>query len=129
MAEHTEDQAESVAVREFSGACAPVLDPEGPGGRRGLGNQQRSSRIQKLELALAGFTDCIHSGRIQVIGGSEMNCLRILNPEGRRVGIRRLKNALTFCIIAATGLKPSDELPELAQQNKILVLRTFAEQP
>ena len=61
-----------VTVREFisldSGPDFEVLQ-----GQEGLENEIRSPRIQKLGMALAGFTGYIHPDRVQIFGSSEMH--------------------------------------------------------
>ncbi|HYK91726.1 MAG TPA: HPr(Ser) kinase/phosphatase [Acidobacteriota bacterium] len=127
MAELAEDQTEIVTVREFVDARSLGLDMEVLEGHQGLGNQIRSPRIQKLGLALAGYAGYLHPGRVQVIGGSEMNYLRILDPEDRVTAIRRLGGQGISCIIITRGLQPQEELLELARQERIPVLRTSAQ--
>src|SRR6185369_2837479 len=51
----------------------------------------RVPRIQKLGLALAGFTHYVHEGRVQVVGQSELLYLGQLSSEERREAIRRLE--------------------------------------
>ena len=48
-------------------------------------------RIQKLGLALAGFTNYIHTGRLQIVGQSEIWYLGQLEPEKRAEAIRHLE--------------------------------------
>ncbi len=127
MAEHTEDLAAAVTVQEFSDAPSLGLDMEVLAGHEGLRNEITSPRIQKLGLALAGFTDYLHPGRVQVVGGSEMNFLEMLEPAGRGSAIRRLQRSSISCIVITRGLKPPDELLELADQEKIPLLRTTAQ--
>jgi HPr kinase/phosphorylase len=126
MAEHTGGQAQSVTVLEFSGARALGLDLVVLEGHDGMGNEIRSPRIQKLGLALAGFAGYIHPGRVQVLGASEMNYLRILAPEARSVAIRRLHGQGITCIVVTKGLEPPNELLQLARDDRIPVLRTSA---
>src|SRR5215831_18323738 len=49
-------------------------------GRAGLRNVIDLSRVQRPGLALTGYTDYIRYGRVQIVGGSEINYLRKLSP-------------------------------------------------
>ncbi len=124
MAEPAADQAETVTVRDISSAGALGLDMEVLAGHEGLGNQINSPRIQKLGLALAGFTSYVHPGRVQVIGGSETNYLLTLDTGERANAIRRLSALGISCIVITRGLKPADKLLELGCREKIPILAT-----
>src|SRR5258708_19345122 len=52
-------------------------------GRAGLDRKISSARIQKPGLALTGFTEHLHSERVQVFGNTEISYLRTL-PESRQ---------------------------------------------
>jgi HPr kinase/phosphorylase len=126
MAEQTGERAGVVTVRELSGGAPLGLELEVLEGHEGLGNEIVSPRIQKLGLALAGFTGYIHTGRVQVIGGSEMNYLRMLGPSGCGPAIRRLHGQGISCIVVTRGIRPPDQILELGRQDKIPVLLTPA---
>jgi HPr kinase/phosphorylase len=121
--EGLEEEAGSVTVREFFESPNTTLDLDVLGGRDGLDNQIRSTRIQKLGMALAGFIDYIDPGCVQVIGVSEANYLQALDTEARIAAIRRLKNRKICCILITTGLDVPDGLLELSFEEKIPILR------
>jgi HPr kinase/phosphorylase len=124
MANHDEGMPESVTVREFSAARSLGLDLQILEGSEGLGNRIRSSRIQKLGLALAGLAEYVRPEEVQVFGGSELNYLRILSTEKRRSAISRLKSQSICCVIITRGLEPPVELLDLARSDEIPILRT-----
>lgn len=126
MPEQKADHEARVTVREFYRAPELGLDLELLEGFEGLDNQIRSPRIQKLGLALAGFTDYIHSDRLQILGGSEINYLRILDAHSRTIALQRLDGQGICCIIITKGLEPPKELLDLARREKIPVLRSPA---
>lgn len=85
-----------------------------------------SERVQKLGLALAGFPDYIHSGRIQMIGKSEVAFLSTMDPEGRRRALANLSPDLIACILVTKGISPPSELIEFCQSNDLPLLSTSA---
>ena len=48
-------------------------------GSRGLGREILAPRVQKPALALAGYLDQIHPGRVQVLGNAEIGYLKGLD--------------------------------------------------
>ena len=90
MAESMPDQRQGVTVREFAEAPESGLNLEILQGDEGMSNWIRSPRIQKLGLALAGFAGYLHPHRIQILGGSEINYLQILEPAARDAALERL---------------------------------------
>ncbi len=126
MPERMPQEPETVTVREFASANETNLHFEILQGREGMGNRIRSPRIQKLGLALAGFTDYIHPDRVQVMGASEINYLRMLDVGARSAALGRLAGMNLCCIILLKGLDAPEGLVELGEREKIPVLRTRA---
>lgn len=125
MSVKAEEQQESVTVEEFALAGDLGLNLEIIQGE-GIKNEIRSPRIQKLGLALAGFTGYIHRDRVQVLGGSEVNYLQILGDAERVSAIHRLRHQEICCIVVTKGLDPPKELLALAREEKIPILRSPA---
>jgi HPr kinase/phosphorylase len=111
-----------VTVREFIAGPTLGLDFEIVQGQ-GLDNEIRSARIQKLGMALAGFTGYVHPDRLQVFGSSEQNYLRAMDPEARSLAIQRLRRHKICCIVVTKGLEVPDELIKLSGEEKIPILR------
>jgi HPr kinase/phosphorylase len=126
MAAREPGRREVLTVGEFSQAPELGLDLEVLQGEAGMDNIIRSARIQKLGLALAGFTGYIHSDRVQFLGGSEFNYLRRLDPEGRRAALQCLSGQEVCCIVITKGLEAPPELLALAGAEKIPILRSTA---
>ncbi len=124
IAKSSEERVEGVTVREFAESPQTALDLEIWESYEGLENEIRSTRIQKLGMALAGFTDYIDPSCIQVIGVSEADYLKALDSEERVKAVRRLRNHSICCILVTTGLDIPDGLPELCREEKIPVIRT-----
>ncbi|HKS28634.1 MAG TPA: HPr(Ser) kinase/phosphatase [Pyrinomonadaceae bacterium] len=81
-------------------------------------------RIQKLGLALAGFTNYIHPGRLQIVGQSEIWFLGQLEPEKRAEAIRHLELERISCVLVTKGLEPPRELVEAAEGASLPLLQT-----
>lgn len=114
----------TVTVREFVSAPELGLQLEAVQAEEGMDNLIASPRIQKLGLALAGYADYLHPGRVQIMGGSEVNCLGVLSPAERSRALNGLRGHGISCIIATRGLEVPEELLELARAEKIPVFRT-----
>lgn len=126
MAELKAGQRDVLTVGEFLQAPELGVELEILQGREGLDNVIRCARIQKLGLALAGFTGYIHSDRVQFLGGSEINYLRILDPAARSAALQCLYGQKICCIVITKGLEAPEELLELSLREKIPVLRSMA---
>src|SRR5215467_10159129 len=83
-----------------------------------------SSRIQKLGLALAGFHHYIHSGRIQILGQSEVQYLEQISPERRLEAIKRLPLEKITAVLVTKNLTPPSDFLECASSARLPVLAT-----
>lgn len=83
-----------------------------------------SPRVQKLALALSGFTHRIHRGRIQIFGNSEAHFFRSLAKEVAAEAVARLDPQRVSCILVTAGNFPPADLLNFAEQNSIPVLST-----
>jgi HPr kinase/phosphorylase len=119
-------QPEGVTVEEFALDPQVGLDFEILSGTAGYTKRIRISRIQKLGMALAGFTDYVHSDRVQLLGGSEMNYLNILDDAARRESIHCLQRVKISCIVITKGLDAPQELTEMARARDFALLKTPA---
>jgi HPr kinase/phosphorylase len=94
-------------------------------GGGGLASRRvNSSRIQKLGLALAGFTHYIHEGRVQIVGQSEVWFLGQLLEGRRREAIRNLALERIACVLVTKDLAPPAELVEAADEAGVPLLQT-----
>jgi HPr kinase/phosphorylase len=124
MPQWEEVRPESVTVREFTQATELGLALEVLQGGEALENRIRSPRVQKLGLALAGFTNYIRPERVQLLGGSEINYLKILTPEEYGESLRRLHPLKISCIIVTRGLEVPAGLVDMAREQRCALLRT-----
>jgi HPr kinase/phosphorylase len=96
-------------------------------GRAGLDHEITLARVQRPGLALSGYTDYIRYGRVQILGGSELNFLGGLPPARRAAAINRLAACRISCFIVVKGQKPPAELLAAAEARGIPVLATRAD--
>jgi HPr kinase/phosphorylase len=93
-------------------------------GEDGLTNLVTYTRIQKPGLALAGFLEYIHSGRIQILGKSEMTFLGERPPAERGRIMAQLCRQGASCFVVTHGTEPTEELLEVADKQAVPVLVT-----
>lgn len=93
-------------------------------GADGLDNVVDRPRIQKPGLALAGFLEHIHPGRIQVLGKSETSFLNERAPVERSRIVSQLCRQGASCFVLTGGLNPPHELIEETERHGVPLLRT-----
>lgn len=114
-----------ISVDEFVEKSPAELQIEVLGGGNGLKTREiNSARIQKLGLALAGFAHYIHTGRIQIVGQSEIWYLSQLDSKHKTEAIKNLNLEKISCILVTKGLQPPDELMAIVNEHHVPLLRT-----
>jgi len=93
-------------------------------GAEGLDNVIDRPRIQKPGLALAGFLEYVHPGRVQVLGKSEASFLVERAPTERSRIVSQLCRQGVSCFVLTTGLPAPDELVEETERHAVPLLRT-----
>src|ERR1041384_4849217 len=100
----------TISVREFVERAPAELSLRVLAGAAGLRERRITlARIQKLGLALAGFTHYIHPGRVQIVGQSEIWYLGQLSPERRAAAIELLALEQISCVLVTKDLLRSEE--------------------
>ena len=114
-----------MAVRELlTDEAAEELGLELVSGAGGLDNVINRPRIQKPGLALAGFLEYIHPGRIQILGKSEFTFLsERTGPERARI-VSQLCRQGGSCFVLTSGLRPTPEMVEETDRQDVPLLRT-----
>jgi HPr kinase/phosphorylase len=114
-----------ITVSEFLAHAPPQLELRVLAGLEGAATRQLTvARIQKLGLALAGFTHYIHTGRLQIVGQSEIRYLGQLDAERLREAIHNLALEKISCVLVTKGLRPPPELIEAAEAANLPLLST-----
>ena len=121
----TPGESWSITVRELLAQAPARLALEVLAGARGADERTLNApRIQKLGLALAGFTHYIHAGRVQIVGQSEIWFLGQLTPDRRREAVRNLALEKIACVLVTKGLRPPAELIEAAEEAALPLIQT-----
>ncbi len=81
-------------------------------GRKGLRRKITHTQVQKMGLALAGFTQFVEPERIQIIGRTEMSYLETLSPEKREEIIHQICRLELSCLVFTRN----QEIPQLFVQ-------------
>ncbi len=97
------------------------LDVRVVSGSAGLSRTVTVPRIQKPGLALTGWPEQLHEGRVLVLGGTEIEYLADHEPA-RRVGIETVLASNPACVIVCRGLVPPVELETAAEARGVPVL-------
>src|SRR5215216_3029280 len=95
----------TVAVLLGSRAEALGLKLEVLGGAHGLTRAITSPHVQKTGLALAGYEEYLHPGRVLVLGQSEVNFLERHPPDERSAIASRTVARDAPCLLS-TGSSP-----------------------
>jgi HPr kinase/phosphorylase len=121
----TSAESPSITVGAFVANAPAQLRLGFVAGARGAESRYiRTPRIQKLGLALAGFTHYVHEGRVQIVGQSELQFLGQLTPAKRREAIGRLEFEKISCVLVTKGLAPPVELVEAAEASALPLIQT-----
>ncbi len=125
MSEHESCAIPSMAVRELlTDRAAAFLGLELLAGADGLDNVINRPRIQKPGLALAGFLEYIHPGRVQVLGKSEITFLRERVPAERSRIVAQLCRQGVTCFVVSAALEPPEEVVAESDTHRVPLFRT-----
>jgi len=95
-------------------------------GREGLANLVTSPHVQKTGLALAGYHEYVHPGRVLVFGQSEVSFLERQGPAPRRDLIASTVARGVPCVLATAGIAPPAESLAACDEARVPVLLTPA---
>jgi HPr kinase/phosphorylase len=93
-------------------------------GARGLGRRITNPYIQKTGLALAGFHEYLHPGRVLIYGESEIRFIETLDAEARRASLHRAFATDIPCVLITGGLAAPPDLVVAAEHTGIPLLTT-----
>lgn len=125
MSAHESCAIPTMAVREL--LAAEPLEHLGltvVSGADGLDNIVSRPGIQQPGLALAGFLEYIHPGRVQVLGKAEITFIGERGPAERaRIGSQLCRHGVS-CFVVTAALEPPVELVEESERYGVPLLRT-----
>lgn len=125
MPHSSESGVRSISISEFLDAVSDRHPVSSLSAAEVLSNHfLTSSRVQKLGLALSGFADKIHRGRVQIYGNSERSYIARLSPDEIAEAYSRLDKENISCILVTAGIQPTEDLTDFATANSIPVLTT-----
>ena len=125
MGGHDSCTIPAMAVRELlTDDAAQGLEATLLAGADGLDNVVNRPRVQKPGLALAGFVEHVHPGRIQILGRSEIDYLLERAPAERSRILSQVCRQGVSCFLLTTGLEPPPELLEESERNRVPLLGT-----
>jgi HPr kinase/phosphorylase len=90
-------------------------------GQEGLTRTVTAPRIQKPGLALTGWPEQLHDGRVLVLGATEIDYLTD-QERARTVGVATLMESKPACIVVCRSLRAPQELLDAANAAKVPVL-------
>ncbi len=93
-------------------------------GKGGLSRKIVGARIQKPGLVLTGFTQHVHTERLQVLGLTEISYLRTLSEEARKNGAQALMGLQPCAVVITRGLEVPPEMPQAAEEFGVPLLST-----
>jgi HPr kinase/phosphorylase len=114
----------SIAVQELEQAREHHLELTLMAGRKGLHKKITHSQVQKMGLALTGFTPFINPDRLQIIGNTEMVYFNTLAREMQEKVIHQICSLPLSCLVITRGLEIPELLLREADEKGIPVFRT-----
>lgn len=114
----------SIQVADFLRDNEYNLNLELVAGKKGLIKKITIPRIQKPGLALTGDTSNLHSGRVQVLGKSEINYLNTLPKKQLKEIVDKICKVDLACMVVARGNAIPSELIEGSEENDIALFST-----
>ncbi|HXE81241.1 MAG TPA: HPr(Ser) kinase/phosphatase, partial [Vicinamibacterales bacterium] len=116
----------AVTVGSLLGARAEAfgLKLEVLAGQGGLSRRITSPHVQKTGLALAGYHEYIHPGRVLVFGQSEVSFLDRQPAAERRAIIAKTIERDVPCVLSTAGCRPPAESLEACDAANVPVLLT-----
>lgn len=103
---------------------ADMLELELVAGGEGLSREIASADISSPGLVLAGFTERFPSGRLQVLGETEVQYLSSLEEAERRASLEAFYDHDVPCVFVTKGLTIPRTIGELADEREVPLIRS-----
>jgi HPr kinase/phosphorylase len=120
------EERAQVAVRELLGPDLGELELSVIGDASYLENPITHPRVQKPGLAFAGYYKYIKSGRVQIVGESEMAYLGTLDSETRLDRFVHVTSREVPVFVITKGLEPFPDFVKLCEENSVSLIRSPA---
>jgi HPr kinase/phosphorylase len=114
----------TLSVGEILARRAYMLELELVAGGEGLSREIASPDISSPGLVLAGFTERFPSGRLQVLGETEVQYLSSLEAAERRESLEAFYDHDIPCVFVTKGLAMPAVIGELADERKVPLVRS-----
>jgi len=112
-----------IQVRELA-ALRGSLKLKLVAGAGGLARVIEAPRVQKPALALAGYLDQLHPGRVQVLGNAEVGYVDGLSPEDAQPAVVAVCKAAVACFVVTNGNTPPDVLRRACARFRVPLFTT-----
>lgn len=93
-------------------------------GRAGLSRVIQAPRIQKPALALAGYLDQLHPGRVQVMGNAEVGYVERLAPKAAEAAVDAVCRSPVACVVVTNGNEVPAVLRRAASRHRVPLFAT-----
>lgn len=93
-------------------------------GEKGLRKRISHSQVQKMGLALTGFTKFVAPERIQILGQTEMSYLQTISEDLKEKVINQITDLNLSCVVVTRNLNIPQLLIQKAEQRGIPLFRT-----
>lgn len=110
---------DKISVRYFFEHASKKFGLTSFTGENGFDRNITQQNLHRPGLALAGFVKLFSYDRIQIFGNTEMTYLDAIPVEKRITIFKKIFEFDIPCIVITNGIKPYDELVELATEKKI----------
>ena len=107
-----------IAVRELA-ALRGSLKLKLVTGAAGLVRTIEAPRVQKPALALAGYLDQLHPGRVQVLGNAELGYIERMTPDDATRAVTAVCKAPVACFVVTNGNVPPEVLRRACARHRV----------
>ncbi len=122
--DHNQKEESFISVKDFYNEIKESLQLELVSNAKGLQRKITHSKIQKPGLALAGYVDFIHPGRIQILGKLEINYLKSLSTAKRQEILSKVFQKKMCCIVVTSALQPLPDIITFVNKNNIPLFKS-----
>jgi len=113
-----------IIVQELEQSQGYPLELTLMAGRKGLKKKIAHSQVQKMGLALTGFTQFVNPECLQIIGNTEMAYFKTLPPEMQDKVVRQICSLPLSCLVITRSMEIPELLLREGDEKGIPVFRT-----